>query len=125
MKNTKPNLNGRNKPKPVSEMDIFRLWQARQGLNVDSRFADALGISRAKLWNWYNGINEPETEGLQEIALAYRGKWQCELAVEVLNFRKADVPCVCLESIGDNGPCPKHGGALPEGPAQRQELEHV
>lgn len=110
----KPNLTNRNKPKPLSEMDIFRVWQAKKGFRSDAEFARALEISRSRLNNWLAEINAPPTEWLQALARDFAGEWQSELAAETLEFREADVPCVCSQYIGDNGPCPKHGAPIAE-----------
>jgi hypothetical protein len=41
-----------------------------------------------------------------------------EIIYQVGDFFWIPETCVCLERIGDNGPCPKHGPGLPQGRVQ-------
>lgn len=103
------NLKGRNVPvKLNSELAIFRYYQERAELETDSALADALDIDRRRLFNWLSGRQSPDLEWLQSVTVKYAGNWQSHLAVDMLTLREQEIPCLCLEYIGDNGPCPKH-----------------
>ena len=107
----KSDLTGRNTPLDTAkEAKIMRRYQKTEGFASDADFAESLGESRQNLSNWFNGIKSPTNDWLRALALEQVGNWQGDMAVELLNLRNPDfVPCVCLEFIGDNGHCPKHG----------------
>lgn len=112
-KSSKPDLTGRNTLiDAAKEIKILRRYQKTEGftgVGADTAFSEALGVSRQVLSNWFNSINSPTNDFLSATALECVTTWQGDLAVELLNLRGLSVPCVCLEIIGDNGPCPKHG----------------
>ena len=98
----------------ATEADILRKYQRMQEFQTDTAFADALTVSRQKMSSWLKGFHYPEFGWLVQIARLFAGSWQSDLAVELLRRRgnEEDIPCICSEEIGDNGPCPKpkHGG---------------
>lgn len=90
--------------------DVFRAYQAAELLS-DEEFARALSVSRQTLHNRRKRTYYPKKDWLITTARLYAGEWQSDLAVDILKLLglEDDIPCICLEVIGDNGPCPKHG----------------
>lgn len=98
-----------------TEADILRAYQAEQEFQTDTAFADALLVTRGKMSNWLNHVHYPDLPWLLQTARLFAGKWQSDLAVDILRRRgnEDDIPCVCTDAIGDNGPCPKHSDPTP------------
>jgi Helix-turn-helix. len=103
--------------KKFTEIEILLACKKGLGLATDSAFADALGISRQKLYNWLNGINKPSTDVLKLWALVLLPvtKWKAHLAIDLLKTRgmSAEIPCTCDrngngEITIKNPICPKH-----------------
>jgi len=95
--------------KSLTDADRIRAYQLAHVPHSTLReFGEALGVSHQTIKNWLDGVYKPNVSDLQGMAKKYVGAWQCELAKNLLEARGASVPCVCLLSIGDNGPCPKH-----------------
>ena len=92
-----------------TESDVFEAFRAEHELN-DTDFAYALAISKGRWSNWKAMRHYAPREWLIQTARVFSGAWQSELAADLLRRRgfEDDIPCVCLELIGDNGPCPKH-----------------
>ena len=93
--------------KKITEADVLEAYRAAQQMN-QSEFAAALGMSRQSYSAYVNEGRKQDLAGLRETALKEVGTWIGDLAVDLLKVRGSDIPCVCLEMIGDNGPCPKH-----------------
>jgi len=91
-----------------TEVEIIQAYQSAEGLETWRELATALGVSRTTVGNWLRGSCSPDEEWLRKQALKLVG-WQSEMAIALLEVRGEDIPCVCLEQIGDNGLCPKHG----------------
>lgn len=72
-----------------------------------SDFAHELNSSRQSYHLWL-GDTSIAYETLCDWARHNMGGWLGVMAIELLNARGLELPCACLEVIGDNGPCPKH-----------------
>lgn len=92
--------------KKRTEADVIREFQSSHEL-TPSELADAFGVSRQTVHNWLTAVHLPSSDWLTAVAMEERD-WKQQMAVDLLTLRGAAVPCVCLEKIGDNGPCPKH-----------------
>jgi len=97
-----------------TEADIFRAYQAAASLKP-SEMALALGISRQSMNNYFQG-----TKPLAGVVLNWFVKgsedWVREMALDIFKGRpEIEVPCLCLEQIGDKGPCPRHAAVLVDG----------
>ena len=104
-------------PKKPTEIEIMEKYQREHNFPTASAFADALGISRQKLGNWYADVNKPTTELLQFWSLLYTlvpPLWVSQMAVELLRIRDEKlIPCTCEKDaqgeITENNPyCPRH-----------------
>ena len=98
-----------------TEAEIFEAYRIANQLS-DTEFARELQVSKGRLSHWMNARHYPPLEWLTVTAREFTGKWQSDLAVYILRKRgnEDDIPCVCEDVIGDNGPCPKHGAAVAE-----------
>jgi len=96
-----------NEPK-LTEVEIIQAYQSAEGLETWHELAAALGLSCTVVGNWLRGLCGPDGDWLRRQALKMAG-WQSEMAIALLEARGEEVPCICLDQIGDNGPCPKHG----------------
>jgi len=92
--------------------DVLKAYKAAEQFESDSAFAEALSLSRQVMSHWMNGRYTPTGEWLQTMAIVKRGQWQGDMAVDLLKLRGMEIPCVCLDLVGDNGVCPKHGVAV-------------
>lgn len=94
--------------------DVFEKWRALQGIETKSEFATLLGMSKQQYNNIFNLGYSVSAKELSSLAIRHAGSWISECAVEVMRVQGDEelIPCVCLENIGDNGPCPRHGSAL-------------
>ena len=97
--------------------DVLKAYKAAEQFESDSAFAEALSLSRQVMSHWMNERHAPTNEWLQAMATVKRGQWQSDMAVDILKLRGQDIPCICLEVLGDNGICPKHGIAVQVGVA--------
>jgi len=95
----------------LSEIEIMKAYKAAGLFESDSAFADDLSVSRQTMSQWLNDIYKPQSTWLRLTALLHKDNWRGKMCVDLLNARglEDDIPCVCLEKTGDNGPCPKHG----------------
>lgn len=95
--------------KLTTEADVFMAYQAAQRLD-DSEFARQIGSYRQQYWQWKNRVHYVQRDWLIKTARTFAGSWQSDMAVDILRRRGEDeaIPCVCLEQVGDNGPCPRH-----------------
>lgn len=91
--------------------DILKAYKAAEQFETDDAMAEALGVSRQVFSHWMNERHQPDPENLRDMTIRFAGKWQGDMAVDILKNMESDIPCICLEQIGDNGPCPKHGQA--------------
>ena len=104
----------------ITDSDIFKAYQAAEGLS-QSDMAEALGITRQGVHNYLKGTR-PTTEFVLRWFLHGSTDWVKEMALEIFARRPGhEVPCVCLERIGDNGPCPRHAAVLMEDPVGVEE----
>ncbi len=104
--------------KKLSDIEILKKYQEAQGFATDSAFANALGISRQNLFNWYSGAFAPSNELLQVWSLLYTilsPLWIAQMAIEILRNRGLEdkIKCTCTHGIDDsiiveNPFCPKH-----------------
>lgn len=93
--------------KKITEAEVLEYYRELRGLGR-TEFAAELGMSRQSYSTYINNGVKPDLEGLQESARKYVGTWIGDLCVALLSVRGAEIPCICLEKIGDNGTCPKH-----------------
>ena len=98
----------------LTEPEIMGAYKAAERIETDAQFARELMVSRQRMGQWLVGTHAPDKDWLQLTALVFNGKWQSQMAVDLLKHRglEDDVPCICLEVIGDNGHCPKHEAGL-------------
>jgi hypothetical protein len=101
-------------PKKSTIPEILKAYKAAEQLETDEKLAESLSVSKQVLSHWMNQRHAPTNEWLQAMAIVKRGKWQGDMAIDLLKLRGKDVPCICLEIIGDNGICPKHGVVYPQ-----------
>lgn len=96
--------------KVKSAGDIFERWRAVEGIETKAEFAALFGMSRQQYNNVLNGSYVSAKE-LSSVAIRHAGRWIAECAAEVMRVQGDGelIPCVCLEQVGDNGPCPRHG----------------
>ena len=98
----------------LSEADIFKAYRAAEGMK-QTEMAQVLGIQRQRLFSYENEEYKPSTSLLVNWFLYAPEPFVREMALEMLVRRPVDErPCVCLEVIGDNGPCPRHSAELVE-----------
>ena len=98
-----------------SDGEIMEGYRTAEGLKK-TEMADALGISR-QLYNLYTKKNGSVPSSTLVMMWFLRGaeEWVREMALELFVRRpELERPCVCLEMIGDNGPCPRHAATLVE-----------
>jgi transcriptional regulator with XRE-family HTH domain len=100
--------------KKITEAEILEYYRESRGMGR-TEFAAELGMSKQSYSTYINNGVKPDLEGLQDSAVTYVGTWIGDLCVALLSVRDATIPCICLEHIGDNGPCPKHHLALAGG----------
>jgi len=95
-----------------TEIDILQACKKEQAFETDSAFAEALGVSRQKLYQWLNGIHKPSTDLLKLMALVNMpiSLWKAQLAISLLKVRKLEheIPCSCEPNGEPNPLCPKH-----------------
>ena len=106
--------------KKLTVPEVLKAYKIAERFKTDNDMADALSLSRQVLSHWMTERHAPTNEWLRSMAIVYRSRWQGDMAVDLLKLRKQDIPCICLEMIGDNGPCPKHG--IQHAVVSREEL---
>ena len=94
-----------------TQIQVLEEVRGEQGLTV-AEFSTVLGISR----QWYytrleNSGDVLPLKELSQLAVDHVGAWVGDLAVRCIKLIDPRfVPCPCETEIGDNGPCPRHGG---------------
>ena len=98
----------------LSEADIFKAYRAAEQLKK-AEMARVLEIPRQRYGDYESDSYKPTTSQLTNWFLYAPEPFVREMALEMLVRRPVDErPCVCLEVIGDNGPCPRHSAELVE-----------
>lgn len=92
--------------------EVLRQYQEAQKFETDTEFAEAFGVTKQRLSQWFNGIHDPEVDYLKVSALLHiaLAPWKAQMAIDLLKAmgKEEDIPCSCWEYIPDNEHCPKH-----------------
>lgn len=93
------------------ETQIQILEEIRNELDLTvTKFSQAIGVSRQ--WYYTQLESGRDVLALKDLSLLAvdRDGWVKDLAVRcICLIDPRFVPCPCQTTIGDNGPCPKHG----------------
>lgn len=99
---------------PKTEADILEGYRQAEDLKK-ADFARELKISRQRLNNYLQGISRPDSSIVLDWLRNGYADFVHEMALEIFVRRpELERPCICLERIGDNGPCPRHSEVLVE-----------
>lgn len=96
-------------PEKTSDAQIIKAYKSISNIEKDVEMAKALGISRQCMSNYMRGVSQPEFDILKKWFFGSYPAWVRAMTLDIYKNRPSDhVPCVCLERLGDNGPCPQH-----------------
>lgn len=100
--------------KAKTQLQMLEIVRGEREMGVPV-FCETFGITRQWYYQCLKTKRDPlSLQTLSELAMDQVGTWVGNLAVECIKLIDGRfIPCPCQTSIGDNGPCPKHGVVEP------------